>query len=248
MFEFTITKKEKIKTLSMLYFQTTALLAFGIFLSYLMAYRQPFYSLFFMPESTQEKPLITFTALLLIFWAPFIIAYFYFRLENKLGANGKLNIAILLTLALSSKISVVFYKFEWQYAVKMLLFAFGAFTIAFVLALLVKKDFSYLKNKWLIVNMALLGIMLLCSLFNIESVNLWLHAITGFCGFVWIFLDVQDLRFRLTNITDQWNFDRLYHHTLINMISGFWLIHHFPDLNKVMIKILTSIFRSQKNH
>ncbi len=243
--KFVLTKKEKRKTFLALYGTVLSFIALSIFIALLIAYAEPFHSWFYLPESTPENPSGSVLAWSMLYF-PFIFAYIYFRCGQNMGNNGKMNIAALLSITMGCKIHFYFYYLDLQKTLLIIAFVFILFSLAVFLALIIKKDFSKNKRDWLFIVLILTVAMFICQLLKIEVLNSTLFYSLSFLGIVLTFLDVQDWWLKLDKVSDQRNFDRFYFHTLLNLIAGFWLIHLSYDLNKILVKLLVSIFRLPK--
>lgn len=243
--KFVLTKKDKRKAFLVLYGTVLSYIALSILIALLIAYAEPFHSWFYLPESTPENPsgsVLSFGML----YAPFIFAFLYFRRGENMGNNGKMNIAALLSIAMGCKLHFYFYYLGLQKALFVIAIAFILFNLAVFLALIIKKDFSKHKRGWVLIALVFTVAILVCQLLKIEVLNSTLFYSLSFLGIVLTFLDIQDWWLKLNKVPDQLNFDRFYFHTLLNLIAGFWLIHLSFDLNKVLVKLLVSIFRVQR--
>ncbi len=243
---FALTKRDKGRAFFALCRTVWAFVALSIFIALIIAYAEPFHSWFYMPESTPEKISGTILAYGMIF-TPFIVAYAYFRHKDRMGNNAKMNIAALLSISMGCKIHFYFYLMGWQQTLMLIGFCFAVFNLAVFLAPLVKKNFSRYKKDWLFVTVIFAFVMAVCQLLNFKALDSTFLYSVSFLGAVLVFLDVQDWWFKLDEIPNQWNFDRLYFHTLLNVIAGFWMIHLCYDLNKVLVKLLFSIFKYQRS-
>lgn len=243
--KFVLTKKDKRKAFLALYGTVLSFMALSIFIALLIAYAEPFHSWFYLPESTPENPSGSVLAFGMLY-APFIFAYLYFRCGQNMENNGKMNIAALLSIAMGCKIHFYFYYLGLQKALFFIALAFILFNLAVFSALIIKKDFSRHKRDWLLIVLILTIALFISQLLKIEVFNSTLFYSLSFLGIVLVFLDIQDWWLKLDKVPDQRNFDRFYVHTLLNLIAGFWLIHMSYDLNKILVKLLVSIFRLPK--
>lgn len=243
--KFVITKQEKRGIIFRLYFTVLKLAIFGIAMALLFAYIPQFSKWFFAPESTPEKPLCGLFALFLLI-LPMFLCYAYFRLTPLLGNNGKMNIAVLLAIAMGFRTTICFYSQGWKETGLFLAIAFVLFTLAVWTAVFIKKDFSKYKKIFIMLAFVLMIIPLICFMLDYDGLNVALFYAMSVIGCIWVFLDVQDLWFKLEDIPDQWNFDKMYCHTMINLLAGFWLIHIYADFIRIIVKFWVNSYHTSQ--
>lgn len=241
--DFIITKQEKRGIIFRLYLYVLGLIALGIAMALLFAYIPQFSRWFFSPESTPEKPAGSLFALFL-FILPMFLCYAYFRLSPWLGNNGKMNISVLLAIAMGCRTTICFYNQGWKATGLFLAIAFVLFTLAVWLAVFIKKDFSKHKKICVITAFVLMIIPCICFMLKYDGLDAALFYAMSIVGCVWVFLDVQDLWFKLESIPDQWNFDRMYCHIMINLLAGFWLIHIYTDFIRIIVKFWVNSYQT----
>lgn len=246
---FVITKGEKRGIIFRLYLNVLGLVAIGIATALLFAYVPKFSHWFFAPESTPQKPLGGFWAWI-IFLLPLYISYLYFTFSSMLGNNSKMNIAFLLAILMGGRTAICFYGSGWKETSIFLAIALGLFSLAVWMAVFIKRDFSKYKKICVAVSIVLMIIVIIRQLMsdydNLDSAIFYAISILG-C--FWVFLDVQDLWFKLEDVHDQWNLDNMCYHILINLLIGFWLIHIFADFFRLMTKFWTNGYQtSQKRN
>lgn len=233
--EFVITKQEKRGIIFRLYFNVLGLITLGIAMALLFAYIPQFSRWFFSPESTPEKPSGSLFSLFL-FILPMFLCYAYFRLGPLLGNNGKMNISVLLAITMGCRTTICFYSQGWEETGLFLAIAFVLFTLAVWAAVFIKKDFSKYKKICVLLAFVLMIIPFICFILDYDGLDVALFYAMSLVGCAWVFLDVQDLWFKLEDIPDQWNFDKMYCHTMINLLAGFWLIHIYADFIRIIVK------------
>lgn len=237
--EFVITKQEKLGIIFRLYLTVLGLIILGIGMALLFAYIPQFSRWFFLPESTPEKPAGSLFALFLLM-LPMVLCYAYFRLSPLLGNNGKMNISVLLTITMGFRITPDFYSHGWKETGLFLAIAFVLFTLAVWTAVFIKKDFSRYKKICVLLALVLMIIPFIFFILDYDGLYSALFYVMSVIGCVWVFLDVQDLWFKLEYVPNQWNFDKMYCHTMINLLAGFWLIHVYADFIRIVTKFWLS--------
>lgn len=240
---FVITKKEKRGIILRLYLTVLGLIGLGIATAVLIASVPQFNRWFFTPESTPEKPEGTFLAFMAFVILP-VVGYFYFRLSPILGNNGKLNIAALLSILTGCQLSLRFYSGGWQQTSLMLAIAFALFSLAVLSAILIKKDYSKYKKHCILLAFLLVILPIVFYFLDYTGLDAAIFYAMSILGCVWVFLDVQDLWFKLEDIPDQWNLDRIYCHTMVNLLAGFWLIHVSVFTSRLLVKLIVSPYVS----
>lgn len=243
--KFVITKQEKRGIIFRLYFTVLKLAIFGIAIALLFAYIPQFNRWFFAPESTPETPLCGLFALFLLI-LPMFLCYAYFRFSPLLGNNGKMNIAVLLAITMGFRTTICFYSQGWKETGLFLAIAFVLFTLAVWTAVFIKKDFSKYKKIFVMLVLVLMIIPLICFMLDYDGLDIALFYAMSVIGCVWVFLDVQDLWFKLEDIPDQWNFDKMYCHMIINLLAGFWLVHIYADFIRIIVKFWVNSYHTSQ--